>query len=56
MGSHQNGYKRKAMRPLINEARFNRLLTRAALLPLLLMAALSGLLIWQVSPLLRAFE
>ena len=44
------------MRPLINEARFNRLLTRAALLPLLLMAALSGLLIWQVSHLLRAFE
>ena len=44
------------MRPLINEARFNRLLTRAALLPLLLMAALSGLLIWQISHLLRAFE
>ena len=44
------------MRPLINEARFNRLLTRSALLPLLLMAALSGLLIWQVNHLLRVFE
>ncbi len=44
------------MRPLVNEARFNGLLTRAALLPLLLMAALSGLLIWQVNHLLRVFE
>ena len=44
------------MRPLINEARFNRLLTRSALLPLLLMAALSGLLIWQVNHLLMVFE
>ena len=41
------------MRPLINEARFNRLLTRSALLPLLLMAALSAVLIWQVLSLLR---
>ena len=44
------------MRPLINEARFNRLLTRSALLPLLLMALLSGLLIWQINHLLAAFE
>ena len=44
------------MRPLINEVRFNRLLTRAALLPLLLMAALSALLIWQIASLLRVFE
>ena len=44
------------MRPLISEARFNRLLSRAALLPLLLMAALSGLLIWQIVNLLRVFE
>ena len=44
------------MRPLINEVRFNRLLTRSALLPLLLMAALSGLLIWQINHLLRVFE
>jgi len=43
------------MRPLINEARFNRLLTRSALLPLLLMAALSALLIWQIVSLLRVF-
>jgi len=41
------------MRPLINEARFNRLLTRSALLPLLLMAALAVVLIWQVVSLLR---
>ena len=44
------------MRPLINEARFNRLLTRSALLPLLLMALLSGLLIWQINHLLAVFE
>ena len=44
------------MRPLINEARFNRLLTRAALLPLLLMALLSALLIWQIVILLHVFE
>ena len=44
------------MRPLINEARFNRLLTRSALLPLLLMAVLSGLLIWQINHLLAVFE
>jgi PAS domain S-box-containing protein len=44
------------MRPLINEVRFNRLLTQAALLPLLLMALLSGMLIWQVVTLLHAFE
>jgi PAS domain S-box-containing protein len=44
------------MRPLISEVRFNRLLTRAALLPLLLMALLSGLLIWQIVTLLHAFE
>ena len=41
------------MRPLINDARFNRLLTRSALLPLLLMAALSVILIWQIVSLLR---
>ncbi len=44
------------MRPLISEVRFNRLLSRAALLPLLLMAALSGLLIWQIVNLLHVFE
>jgi len=44
------------MRPLINEARFNRLLTRSTLLPLLLMAVLSALLIWQVTRLLHVFE
>ena len=44
------------MRPLINEVRFNRLLTRAALLPLLLMALLSALLIWQIVTLLHVFE
>ena len=44
------------MRPLISETRFNRLLTRAALLPLLLLAALSGLLIWQIVNLLHVFE
>lgn len=44
------------MRPLISETRFNRLLTRAAVLPLLLMAALSGLLIWQVNHLLTVFD
>ena len=44
------------MRPLISETRFNRLLSRAAVLPLLLMALLSGLLIWQIVNLLQAFE
>ncbi len=44
------------MRQLISEVRFNRLLTQAALLPLLLMALLSGLLIWQIVTLLHAFE
>ena len=44
------------MRPLINEALFNRYLSRAALLPLLLMAVLSALLVWQVTHLLRVFE
>ncbi len=44
------------MRPLISEIRFNRLLTRATVLPLLLMAALSALLIWQVTHLLGVFE
>ncbi len=43
------------MRPIISETRFNRLLTRAALLPLGLMALLSGLLIWQITNLLRVF-
>ena len=42
--------------PLISEVRFNRLLSRAAVLPLLLMAALSGLLIWQIVNLLHVFE
>ena len=50
------GYKHFVMRPLISETRFNRLLTRAALLPLLLMALLSGLLIWQIVNLLHVFE
>ena len=50
MGTNLN-----TMRPLINETRFNRLLTRSALLPLLLMAALSGLLIWQIASLLHVF-
>ncbi len=44
------------MRPLISERRFNRLLTRAAFLPLLLMALLSALLIGQIVTLLHAFE
>ncbi len=44
------------MRPLISELRFNRLLTRAAVLPLVLMAMLSALLIWQVNHLLHVFE
>ena len=44
------------MRPLISESRFNRLLTRAAVLPLLLMAVLSSLLIWQIVNLLHVFE
>ncbi len=43
------------MRPLVNEARFNRLLTRAALLPFLLLAALSALLVWQIVSLLHEF-
>ena len=43
------------MRPIISETRFNRLLTRAALLPLGLMALLSGLLIWQITNLLHVF-
>ncbi len=41
---------------MISELRFKRLLTRAALLPLLLLAALSGLLIWQVNHLLGVFQ
>ena len=44
------------MRPLIEEARFNGLLKRAAVLPLLLMAGLSLLLIGQIVFLLRASE
>ena len=44
------------MKPLINEQKFNRLLTRAALLPLLLMAALSILLIWQIWNLLKVSD
>lgn len=44
------------MKPLINEQKFNRLLTRAAVLPLLLMAALSLLLIWQIWNLLKVSE
>ncbi len=44
------------MRPLINESRFNQLLSRAALLPLLLLIVLAGLLTWQIMSLLRAFE
>jgi PAS domain S-box-containing protein len=43
------------MRPLISEARFNRVLIRAALLPLLLMAILSAILIWNIFGLLRVF-
>ncbi|MBC8138440.1 MAG: response regulator [Fibrella sp.] len=44
------------MRPLINETRFNQLLSRAAVLPLSLMILLAGLLVWQIMSLLRAFE
>jgi PAS domain S-box-containing protein len=44
------------MRPLIEEVRFNRLLLRATLLPLLLMALLSALLIGQILYLLQAFR
>src|ERR1700722_18925720 len=43
------------MRPLIGEVRFNRLLIRAALLPLLLMACVAALLIWQVTTMLNWF-
>ncbi len=43
------------MRSLISEARFNRLLIRAALLPLLLMVTLSAVLIWQIVSLLHVF-
>jgi CHASE3 domain sensor protein len=43
------------MRPLIEEARFRRLLNRAALLPLFLTAVLSGMLILQVVSLLNVF-
>ena len=43
------------MRPLISEARFNRLLVRSAMLPLLLMVALSAILTWQIVTLLRVF-
>ncbi|MES2460560.1 MAG: CHASE3 domain-containing protein, partial [Armatimonadota bacterium] len=42
------------MRPLIEESRFNRLLLRATLLPLLLMALLSALLIGQILYLVQA--
>jgi PAS domain S-box-containing protein len=42
------------MRPLLEESRFNRLLLRATLLPLLLMALLSALLIGQILYLLQA--
>ena len=44
------------MRPLIEEARFNRLLLRATLLPLLLMAALSALLIGQILYLVQSIR
>ncbi len=43
------------MRPLISESRFNRLLIRSAVLPLLLMAVLSAVLIWQIVSMLRVF-
>ena len=43
------------MRPFIDEARFNRLLSRAALLPIIMMAMLSILLIGQIINLLRVF-
>ena len=45
----------EAMRPLIEEVRFNRLLLRATLLPLLLMAILSAILIGQIVFLLQSF-
>ena len=54
--SGETGYNLCNMRLFISEVRFNRLLTQAALLPLLLMAVLSGLLIWQIVILLHAFE
>jgi PAS domain S-box-containing protein len=44
------------MRPLISEVRFNSLLKRATLLPLLLLAVLSVLLIWQIDHLLGVFR
>lgn len=44
------------MRPLINKTRFNQLLLRAAVFPLLLMLLLAALLVWQVISLLRTFE
>ena len=44
------------MLSLINEARFNRLLARSALLPLLLMGVLSMLLTWQIANLLHVFS
>jgi PAS domain S-box-containing protein len=37
------------MKSFINDVRFNRLLVRATVLPLLLMTALAALLIWQIS-------
>ena len=44
------------MKPLINEQKFNRLLSRASILPLVLMLALSLLLTWQIWALLQVSE
>ena len=44
------------MKPLINEQKFNRLLSRASILPLVLMLALSLLLTWQIWSLLQVSE
>ena len=54
-GHDKLGTTKTTMRPIISETRFNRLLTRAALLPLGLMALLSVLLLWQITNLLHVF-
>ena len=46
----------KPIKPLIDEKKFNRLLSRASILPLVLMGFLSILLIWQIWSLIRSGE
>ncbi len=46
----------KPLKPLIDEQKFNRLLSRASILPLVLMALLSALLIWQIWSLIKGGE